>query len=880
MVNSKTKYARFWKCALQVNPHTYQEKYQGKSHGLNAGSYAEELLKVCEEENVNIVGLADHGNVNDYRNIRERLTDGGIVVFPGFEITTTEKVHWVILFPETTEENDLNRYLGRLGLTDSNEKVFPSSHSGSELLKTVEELGGFCYAAHVTSRSGLLKERQYPLWRNSDLRVAQIPGQIDDLPMKFKEIVQNKTREYHRKNQIALINANDVATPEDLRKSGTSTFIKMTEPSFDSFLMAFKDPESRIRLGEGIEQQYYSQIHSISIEGGYFDGLSAKISGHLNTIIGGRGTGKTTFLECIRYALDSDHKGTEAIKQGEQIIRENLGNAGGTVTLELSSSANNMKRYTVTRRYGEPPRVIDENGDVSHLHPSKDLLPSIEIYGQNEIYEVTKSGDALARILDRFLPDNDRFESQLKEVYQRLKENGTKLVELRKKKDEVEQKVNQLPLLKEKVQQIKNLGLEEKLQQVPLLEKQKQLIELVKNEVERTSNGQKGMEDSLPDLVFLSEKSIELLPSKKLLIKARRVLETLKESLQKRFDEINKDIKRAKENLNPVYEEFENTMKRKEGLLVKEFSNLPSIAGKEGKEVGFEYKNLLQEIERIKPIEIQLKKSETLIEELEQERRNLRNEISNFRKERTLAKQRKASDLNDLLSGKLKITVIPNGLRQPLRDYLQSLPGVGPSSTEWVEEATDLTILGLSDAIFNQNETLQNRSWGLTKGFAEKLSKLSREECYKLETIDLQDKINLELNVSQEREIYKPLSNLSTGQQCTAILHLLLLENKDPLIMDQPEDNLDNAFVANRIVKELRSTKTKRQFLFATHNANIPVFGDAEWIGVCAVSGNQAEMPEEVQGSIDISAIRDQVTSILEGGEEAFIQRKEKYGFE
>ena len=100
--------------------------------------------------------------------------------------------------------------------------------------------------------------------------------------------------------------------------------------------------------------------------------------------------------------------------------------------------------------------------------------------------------------------------------------------------------------------------------------------------------------------------------------------------------------------------------------------------------------------------------------------------------------------------------------------------------------------------------------------------------------------------------------------------------------MDQPEDNLDNAFVANRIVKELRSTKAKRQFLFATHNANIPVFGDAEWIGVCTAtaSGNQAQMPEGVQDSIDISAVRDQVTSILEGGEEAFIQRKAKYGFE
>lgn len=116
--------------------------------------------------------------------------------------------------------------------------------------------------------------------------------------------------------------------------------------------------------------------------------------------------------------------------------------------------------------------------------------------------------------------------------------------------------------------------------------------------------------------------------------------------------------------------------------------------------------------------------------------------------------------------------------------------------------------------------------------------------------------------------------------QCTAILHLLLLNNPDPLIMDHPEDNLDNAFIAERIVRELRSAKTERQFLSTTHNANIPVFGDAEWIGVCSASEDHAELPVELQGSIDIPPIRDKVARILEGGKEAFMQRKEKYGFD
>ena len=80
--------------------------------------------------------------------------------------------------------------------------------------------------------------------------------------------------------------------------------------------------------------------------------------------------------------------------------------------------------------------------------------------------------------------------------------------------------------------------------------------------------------------------------------------------------------------------------------------------------------------------------------------------------------------------------------------------------------------------------------------------------------------------------------------------------------------------------KALRSAKTERQFLFATHNANIPEFGDAEWIGVCTAAGDRAEMPPDMQGSIDILRIRDHAAGILEGGKEAFTQRKEMYGLD
>ena len=137
------------------------------------------------------------------------------------------------------------------------------------------------------------------------------------------------------------------------------------------------------------------------------------------------------------------------------------------------------------------------------------------------------------------------------------------------------------------------------------------------------------------------------------------------------------------------------------------------------------------------------------------------------------------------------------------------------------------------------------------------------------------DTVDIELNTAPEdaEEHFVPLDRLSIGQKCTAVLNLLLLSRDDPLIIDQPEDNLDNAFIANRIVQDLRKFKTNRQFLFATHNANIPVFGDAELIAVLESSKDVGSVKA---GSIDKLEIREKAAEILEGGKAAFETAQEK----
>ena len=872
-------YAQFWKCALQVNPHGYMEQYRGEGHGMDAQAYAEALRDACMGNGIQVVGFADHGSVEDSELPRKILSEAGIVVFPGFEVVTTEKVHWVCLFSEDTSEQQLERYLGSLGLTDPKDGVRPSRLGGEDLLRIVsEKLGGFSYAAHIIDDKGVLRQKCSHLWKNPLLRAAQIKGQVDELTQEYKPIALNKNLDYFREQSMAFINAKDVAKPEDMELPSASTYIKMTQPCFASFLMAFKDVESRVRLSSQMIERHYSQIDSIAIENGYLDDLSAELSEHLNTVIGGRGTGKSTLLECVRYALDVTHKGSEARKQSDQIIKGNLGDSGGRVTLKLRSATNHMKPYTVVRRYGEPPRVIDENGNESHLHPARDLLPSVDIYSQNEIFELARDEGALAGILDRFLPEID--DQKFADAYRKLGDNSEQLGKALEQKDEAERQIAQLPRLEEQVKQFKDQGLEEKLKQVPLLEKERQLSPRLTEEISRARRGKIELADSLPDTAFLSDKALEGLPHADLLIQGRTILENLHKGLSQKVQEIDKATNEADSQLNMVVNALNKALEDSEAGLEKDFANIPTVAGKDGKAIGRTYQQLLRQIEEINPVKSKTKSMDSLVRELEQNRRNILGEISDMRSEKTQTKQKAIKKLNKKLKGKVKIALVPDGLRQPLRDFLQDLPGVGARKTEWVTEAEGLTIPGLVNAIREGKEALLDKGWGLTSGVAESLSAMTAEKLYELEGIDLQDLVSLELNVSHDKEIYRPLEQLSTGQQCTAILHLLLIDNQDPLIMDQPEDNLDNAFIAERIVQELRVAKTERQFLFATHNANIPVFGDAEWIGVLSVSDGQAEMPLGAQGSIDIPEIRDQATQILEGGKDAFMQRKDKYGFD
>ncbi len=880
MTDTYTK-AQFWKCALQVNSHTYPA-LRGEENTMTEIEYNQQLLKICKAENIKVLGIADHGNVSNVEAIRNIMKPENILVFPGFEIASSEKIHFVCLFDGNKTVEELNQYLGKLDAKSTN----PSTLSAEEIFKRIEDLDGFFYAAHCTNDSGLLKQKMDHIWKNKLLKVAQIPGAIDDLKSTnddfYHKVIRNKEPNYRRETSIAIINAKDVDKPETLKHPSASCLIKMTNPSFEAFKLAFQDPDSRIRLNSDLAKQYYSRIESVKIKGGYLNEVEINFSEHLNAVIGGRGTGKSTLLECIRYALGLIPITKNAQKQHNEIIKENIGKSKGWIELIVRSSKMDSKRYTISKRFDESINVRDENGNISSFTPG-DILPNIEIYGQNEIHEIAHDNQAYEKLLHRFLGnEHDQYKEKIIETLNALEKNRSSLNKVIENKATTEEKLNQLSKLCEREEQFNKLEIEDKLKIIPFLEKEKRLKNRAKEELENFKKVLGQVIEALPNKVFLSDKVIEKLPHTDILGKIRESLDHLNKDAKVLLNRLNTKFAKHSDLTTKLIDSLQEDIRSNEEELEKTFKELPSSQGKSGSEIGNEYQQLLQSIEKIKPQQDNLTRQKNWEKELQEQRKSLLTELSEYRASQTAFFESSLKKLNHKLKNKLRLTIKPKASRQPVIDFLLkcNLENVAENRLQWISKEDDFSPVKLAELIEKGKDALTDSDWKITPTVTEALTRLSPSKILQLQELELPDLIEIELNTAHEGSIkYRTLDKLSRGQQCTAILHLLLLQNKDPLIMDQPEDNLDNAFIADRIVTELRDAKLGRQFIFATHNANIPVFGDAEWIGVFNAVDGQGIIPTETQGAIDVPTVREKAASILEGGQTAFNQRKLKYGY-
>jgi DNA repair ATPase RecN len=758
--------ARFYRCALQVNPFAYHGRHGKKSAFQSEAEYNAAIIEACHANGIEAIAVTDHYRTSDSAGLVNAARSAGIFVFGGF--------------------------------------------------------GGF---------------------------------------------------------EVAIINASDVNSPHDLADQRSSCFIKMSALSVEGLRQAFLDPGSRIRLNSDPRPEPHTEFIAMAWEGGFLDGTRLHFNGNLNVLVGGRGTGKSTVIESLRYALAIDPIGEEATKAHQGVLKHVLKN-GTKVSLLVRSHHPAEHDYTIERTIPNPPVVKDEHGDVLNLSP-RDLVPGVEVFGQHEISELTKSREKLTLLLERFVERDPNAGAQKAKLRLELERSRGRIADVQREMKLIEERLGMLPSLEETQKRFQDAGLEERLKEKSLLIREERILATIKERLAPASLLRQELAGLLPiDSAFLSEKALEGLPNSAMLIEGAAILECVNTQLQSISGQIEKALSVADDQLSALrarWDERKLTVETTYQVLLRELQK--------SKIDGEEFIRLRRQIEELRPLR---EKKETLTRDLgtyQSNRRNLLDEWFNLQSAEYRALEKAAKRVSRKLAGRVRAMVTMGGNREPLEKLLRDAVGGNLAATlERLKSRDSLSLLDFVKRCREGKDSLIS-NYTLAPAAAERLAQAAPDFFMKLEELELPATTKVELNTSSdgEPETWQTIEALSTGQKATAVLLLLLLESEAPLVVDQPEDDLDNRFITEGVVPTMKDEKRKRQFVFSTHNANIPVLGDAELIiGMSTGIQNEAvqgTINQRHMGSIDMQPVREMVEEILEGGKTAFEMRRHKYGF-
>ncbi len=886
--------ARFYQCALQVNPHHYAQTYRGQATPGDALSYALEIVDKAVELGIEVLAITDHNNVDGVATFRSASHNRPVHIFPGFELSSSEGVHLLCLYPLDTSDDQLGRYLGEFGIRDTSPSPGLATKTLLGILEAVHSQGGIAIAAHATNDGGLFKvlpcQARIRAWQDENLLAIQIPGPIEDLRPDILPIVKNQNTAYHRAHApedglaIAVVNAKDVTEPQELDHRSATCWIKMQDVTIDGLRQAFLDPGSRVRLNpkEGkFEPDEHMEIVNVGWEGGFLDGVTVHLNPNLNVLIGGRGTGKSTVVESIRSALGLDPVGDEARKAHDGIVRQVLGN-GTKISLlvRVQHPRPGPHEYRIERTIPNPPLVREVSGEVLHRAPI-DILPRVEAYGQHEISELARSPEKLTRLLDRFVPRDEALARRKASVSRDLARNRGALCDTRAEIDSIEERLAALPGLEETLARFQEVGLEDRLREQSLLLREERVLGSVPQRLAPFREALDILRRELPiDLAFLSRRALEELPGRNILSQATGVLTDLEEDVKQIADGLEQALARADERIDQVRTSWDVRRQRVQTEYEKILRELQKL-----RVDGEEFISLRRQIEELRPLQERLALLQQLEKEHTNRRRTLLAEWEDVKAAEFRTLDKAAKKVSRQLRDRVQVKVTGAGNREPLFKLLRDeIGGRLSEAVESLHNAPELSLTQFVDACRSGVDALRE-TYGITPGQAKRLAGGEAEVFMRIEELELASTTAIHLNTASagEPQTWQPLKSLSTGQKATAVLLLLLLESGAPLIVDQPEDDLDNRFITEGIVPRMREEKQRRQFIFSTHNANIPVLGDAELIVGLSAAGEadngRARVAPEHTGSIDSRSVRELVEEILEGGREAFETRRRKYGF-
>ena len=512
-----------------------------------------------------------------------------------------------------------------------------------------------------------------------------------------------------------------------------------------------------------------------------------------------------------------------------------------------------------------------------------EILPRVEIYGQHEISELARSPENLTSLLDRFAQPDEGLERRKASVLRDLEQTRRALLDVRSELRQIDERLAALPGLEETLARYQEAGLEDRLSEQSMLVREESILESLDERLQGFRGNLTALRQELPiDRTFLSAKALEGLSGKDILAEGNDVLEHLSRDIEKASNLLDEALVAADNGFVDIKEKWNERKREVEVEYQKILRELQKSAVD-----GEEFMRLRRQVEALRP----LRDKRALLERLDLEHSDKRiallAEWEDIKAKQFQTLERAAKNVSRSLRNRVQVKVTASGNREPFFEAIRN--GVGGRLSESIGIIEQLETFSLPEFVkcCREGVAAVQKSYQIPQTQAQRLADATPDVLMEIEELELRPTTEISLNTASTGDSpnWQPLEFLSTGQKATAVLLLLLLESDAPLIVDQPEDDLDNRFITEGIVPKMREEKLRRQFIFSTHNANIPVLGDAELILGLSASGSVesaqglARISTELMGSIDAPSVREFVEEILEGGKAAFETRRRKYGF-
>lgn len=853
----------------------------------------EKIVQTALANGLSVIAIADHNEISGVHIALNAAAGHPLLVVPAVELSTPQG-HLLCYLPDL---ESLTRFHAQLTLHDRGTATSRVDNSMTDCLARAAALGGFGILAHVDGPKGLEKEVPGATPHKADivghpaLLGIELKSAASDItycprdPDQVRASLGNTRRQRlgEASGSLARILNSDSHTLTALGRNAAGdtrvTRYKLQDLSFAALRHAMTDAEARVRLEDEVPRTVPT-VRGVKFSGGFIRDQAIHFSKNLTCIIGGRGTGKSTMFEAVR-AFSKHPSGSNVVNSDvwpdkiDIAFDDEVGGSHHLVWSKGDSCATN----------------IDDPFE------GPDTIP-IECYGQGETQKISQQAQddpgALLSYLDRFV--NVQAELAAEETARaQLVDVGVKIDEARANVALIPQYERELSIVKQQIKKFTDGNAKELIRLSRQVEAERQSRAQVVEQARQIASSldYHAVRTALEALKNAANPA--LLEVGKLEFEA---ISALADDFERGLLAAEGDLKSRSTNLANMVKTKVDEWAAKERTLVTSISQQKSLLESQGiiVDLGYITKLTKDEASHAQSI-VNLNTWKPALQRLEGERdlfvsARWRARAEVYAKRKAFAatateKLRKSlSDLNVTLRFE-DSAYSPQG-----GDLLVEIMGWRttqvPRSTTLVRR---LTIPRLIAAI-RANDTGPITALKTPEDVAifsriEAQNIIDRFKEHhvlaRLETVPVVDRPRLTVTRVVQGDgggvtpIIREFGQLSLGQQQSVLLALMLSsENPNPLLIDQPEDNLDSEFIYHQLVPVIRAAKERRQIIIVTHNPNIAMLGDAEQVIVLKANNERSTI--QARGSIDHQETKSMACNVLEGAHAAFQRRGRIYG--